>query len=138
MKIFSFVRQISRQSLKVGDSVKETRIITQRDLDRFSDVTSDHNPIHKPAEHHKPLVHGAFLNGIVAGLIGTRMPGPGTIVISQNFSFPTKCVTDVPIDILVELIDVRKIVKVRYECKQFDKVVFEGQAKLLMSKVGDE
>lgn len=79
------------------------------------------------------MVHGAFLNGIVAGLIGTRLPGPGTIVLSQNFSFPSKCSTDEPIEITIELTDVRKIIKIIYECRQSDNVVFQGDAKLMFN-----
>ena len=135
MKISQVVRQISRLSFKAGDSLKLTRIITQQDLDKFSDLTGDHNPIHKKSENQKSLVHGAFLNSIVAGVIGTKLPGPGTIVVSQSFTFPSKCFVDDPIDIIVELLDVRKIIKVKYECSQSERIVFEGEAKLVMNKI---
>lgn len=112
--------------------MRETRTITCYDLDAFSKITGDHNPIHKRSpDNQKPMVHGAFLNSIVAGLIGTRLPGPGTMVLSQNFSFPAKCFADEPVEILIELLDVRKIIKVSYECKQGGNVVFQGDARLM-------
>lgn len=130
MKLFHSLRQLP---FKGGDFLREARMITCRDLDAFSNITGDHNPIHKKSpDNQKPIVHGAFLNSIVAGLIGTRLPGPGTIVLSQNFSFPTKCFADEPIEIHIELLDVRKIIKVSYECKQSGSVVFQGEAKLMI------
>jgi acyl dehydratase len=135
MKLISRLLQHSRSSFKAGDIVKETRIVTRLELDKFSNLSGDHNPIHKSSsENSKPLVHGAFLNSIVAGIIGTKMPGPGTIVISQNFTFPSKCYAEDPIEITVELLDARKIMRVKYECAQKSNVVFQGEAKLMMIK----
>lgn len=129
MKLFKYLRS----SVKVGDIVKETRVITREDLIKFSHLTQDHNPIHSEKEN-QPLVHGAFLNAIVAGIIGTKLPGSSTLVISQNFTFPSKCFTDIPIEITVELVEARKILKVKYECVQECCKVFEGEARLIMNK----
>lgn len=133
MRLYKFLQQSLR--FKAGDFLKETRTITQQDLDKFSQLTSDHNPIHKSSpDNLNPIVHGAFLNAIVAGLIGTKLPGPGTIVISQTFSFPSKCFTDKPIEVFIELQDVRKILKVKYEVSQGNSLVFQGEAKLMVNK----
>lgn len=129
MKLLQFLRS----SYKVGDSVKITRIITQKDLNNFSSLTNDHNPIHKE-NHQKPLVHGAFLNAIVAGIIGSKLPGDGSVVVSQSFSFPNKCYVGEPIDVNVELIELRKIIKVKYECTQNNQAVMSGEARLVMNK----
>ncbi|KAL7033874.1 hypothetical protein ACKWTF_007761 [Chironomus riparius] len=119
-------------SFKCGDSIKEIRVINQHHIDAFSTLTCDSNKIHKGNQ--KSFVNGAFLNSIVAGIMGTKLPGDGTIVISQNFSFPSKCYVDIPIEFNVELVEVRKIIKARYQCVQNDIVVFEGDAKLIMNK----
>lgn len=119
-------------SFKLGDSVKEIRVINQHQLDSFSSLTCDSNKIHKDGPN--SFVNGAFLNCIIAGIMGSKLPGHGTIVISQNFSFPNKCFIDVPIEFNVELVEVRKIIKARYKCVQNDIVVFEGDAKLIMNK----
>lgn len=134
MKIISRLLQSTRQSFKPGDLVRETRIVTQKDLDLFSDLSGDHNPVHKADSGNRPLVHGAFLNSFISGIIGTKLPGPGTILISQNFSFPSKCFTEVPIDITVELVEARKILKLRYECSQNGNLVMQGEAKVTISK----
>lgn len=121
------------QPYKPGDFIKTTKIIRQFDVDKFSEVSGDHNPIHKTGSSTtKPLVHGAFLNSIMSGIIGTQLPGTGTMVLSQSFSFPTKCYVDDPIDFYVELLEVRKILKIKYQCIQNDNIVFDGEAKLMM------
>ena len=125
---------IQKNSLKSGDFIKETRIITQKELDGFSELTGDHNTIHKTSNKSKAIVHGAYLNGIVAGIIGTKFPGPGTFVIEQNFTFPNKCICEQPINVHIKLIEARKILLVIYECSQHDKIVFRGNAKLIIEK----
>lgn len=130
MKIF----RVLKSSIKVGDFVKERRRITQKDLDAFSSLTGDFNPLHCQQHPQKSLVHGAFLNSIVAGLIGTQLPGARSLVTSQNFSFPSKCYVDDEIEITVEIADVRKIIKIKYKCVQNNSVVFEGEARLVMNK----
>lgn len=116
-------------------SVSEIKVITQSDVDKFSDMTGDHNPIHK-SDHPsgKPLVHGALLNGLVSGVVGTRLPGPGTIIVSQEFSFPHKCVVDRNIQINVRLIENRKIVRIAFDCIQDGKIVMVGTARLVAEK----
>lgn len=130
MNVIKFVR---KYSLKIGSSLTETRTVTQEDLDSFSKLTGDFNPIHQQQKRNS-FVHGAFLNGVVAGLIGSKLPGPGSIVIAQEFKFPSKCLTEKPILIKIEVLDVRKLIKVKYECTQAEKVVFEGEAKLILNK----
>lgn len=137
MRIFAKLLQLSRSpTLKVGDFVKETRILTQQDLDEFSNLSGDHNPIHKGSlSSGKSLVHGAFLNSILSGMIGTKLPGPGTIVISQTFKFPSKCYINLPIEFSVELLEVRKVIRVKYESSQDGIIVFQGEAKLINKEI---
>lgn len=124
-----------RQCSKLPHSVNETRIISQADVDSFARLTGDFNPIHlatQPIE--KRVVHGALLNGLVSGVIGGRLPGPGSIVVSQSFRFPNRCVVDKPIEVRVELLSARKLLDVAYECQQDGRTVFKGTARLVMQK----
>lgn len=135
MRLFTrLLCSIHKNSLKSGDFIKETRIITQKELDVFSELTGDNNPIHKTTNNSIAIVHGAYLNGILAGIIGTKFPGPGTVVVEQSFSFPNKCLCEKPINFHIELTEARKILKVTYECSQNDKIVFRGNAKLIIKK----
>lgn len=126
----------SSTAFKAGDKIRIQKTLTQKDLDTFSNLTSDHNYLHQNSGNKRPIVHGALLNGLVAGLIGTHLPGPGTVLVSQTMKFPNKCFVGEKLTISVELVDVRKILKVKFFCivEEEKKVVFEGEAKLMLAK----
>lgn len=127
---FNLIRLISNQN-----SIIELRIITQDDVDKFTKLTGDTNPIHSINQPEiKRLVPGALLNALLAGIIGTKLPGPGSVVVSQEFSFPNKCIVNEQIQFYVKLVEQRKIMKVIYECKQSEKIIFNGSARLVKLK----
>lgn len=122
-------------------SVTVEHTITGDQLDQFARLTGDDNPIHNRAASTSStdqprLVHGAFLNGLVAGVIGSRLPGAGTVVLRQEFRFRERCWTGRPVECRVWLEDaVRTKTRARYECRQEGRVVFEGTAVLKRTKV---
>jgi len=132
-----FLKRTFCESLpyKTGDKIVETFTITQNHVDLFSTLVYDNNVIHKDCPSVvEPYVNGALLNGFVSGLIGTKLPGSGTIVLSQTFSFPNKCVVNKQIETTIELADVRRIIRVVYECRQLNRIVFKGEARLIVKK----
>ncbi|XP_017856281.1 PREDICTED: uncharacterized protein LOC108609095 [Drosophila arizonae] len=118
--------------------LKQVQVIkrfTQKDLEIFSQFTGDSNYIHSndtPITERR--VHGALLNAVVAGIIGTQLPGPGTVVLEQSFKFLKPCRIETDTLVTVRLIKARKIATVEYECRQHNDVVFAGNAKLLAPK----
>ncbi|KAH8251585.1 hypothetical protein KR038_002476 [Drosophila bunnanda] len=112
--------------------VQVVKRFSQSDLEQFAQFTGDHNYIHSrdtPIEERR--VHGALLNAVVAGIIGTKLPGPGTVVLEQNFRFLKPCRIETDTVVTVRLLEARKIATVEYDCRQNDEVVFAGRAKLL-------
>lgn len=117
-------------NLREGDQVSVCKKITNNDILKFAELTGDYNPIH--TESAKNIAHGALLNSLVSGIIGTKLPGPGTIVIQQNLTFPKSCYAGDSVEIIVKIISVRKIIKCTFMCiANGDKVVLEGEAKLM-------
>lgn len=130
------VIQTLRCGIKNKPQVIEKRIITQAEVDAFAKLTGDTNYIHSnecPPE--RRCVHGAFLNAIVAGIIGTKMPGAGSIVLKQELVFPQKCVCDEEITITVRILENRHIKKIAYECRQKGLPVFTGTANIIVKNV---
>lgn len=122
----------ARETFRVGDEVSVVKRLSQKEVDDFARLTGDTNPIHtSEVPPGKRFIHGAFLNGLVSGVIGTRLPGPGTILLSQKLSFIHKCCVDQEIEIVVKLVENRKIMKVIFECRQDDVVVLKGDARLM-------
>lgn len=137
-------REHTKPLLKPGDTASDCRKITRTDLRVFGALCGDENPVHYsgvPAGDGKTqrvLVHGAFLNSLVSGVIGTKLPGPGAIVVGQNLRFPRPCLVDEEVTTVVEVKEVRKIVEVTFRCvvdiaSDDPKVVMEGNAKLILA-----
>jgi 3-oxoacyl-[acyl-carrier protein] reductase len=80
-------------ALKVGDCQQLTRTITEDDIRRFVDLTGDDNPLHvdRNFANETPfkdiVVHGMLGASFISTVIGTRLPGPGALWISQNLDF---------------------------------------------------
>ncbi|CAH1997146.1 unnamed protein product [Acanthoscelides obtectus] len=127
------ISQRAFSRLKVGQVVSISRKITQNDIDTFTKLSGDTNPIHSSGGKETALVHGAFLNALVSAVIGTKLPGPGTIVVQQTLNFPNKCYADESVTVKVKLADLRKIITVDFSCEveEQNKVVLHGQAKLI-------
>ncbi|XP_017111284.1 uncharacterized protein LOC108135171 [Drosophila elegans] len=119
-------------SSRAPRQVQVVKRFSQSDLEQFARFTGDHNYIHSldtPVEERR--VHGALLNAVVAGIMGTQLPGPGTVVLEQSFKFLKPCRIETDTLVTVSLVQARKISTVEYDMRQNDEVVFAGSAKLL-------
>jgi 3-hydroxybutyryl-CoA dehydratase len=81
------------EDLKLGMRGTVSRTITDTDLRNFSGVTGDTNPMHLNEEFAKQtafggcIVHGMLTASLISAVIGTKMPGPGCIYMSQTLKF---------------------------------------------------
>ncbi|KAK4322612.1 hypothetical protein Pmani_006643 [Petrolisthes manimaculis] len=130
---------ITNVSYKEGDVATVQRTITQKEVEEFARLTGDWNPIHTDTASAKSrfeqcIVHGALLNGVVSGVIGTRLPGPGTVVARQELYFPNPCYTGEELLVTVKLASLRKLSTIQFSCTTTDKgkVVLRGSAKLIL------
>ena len=81
------------EDLREGMSGEYRRFVTQRDIDLFAELTGDRNPVHIDEEYAQNTVfkgriaHGILTASFISTVLGTRMPGPGCIYISQSLKF---------------------------------------------------
>jgi acyl dehydratase len=79
--------------IAVGDSVRISRQLTQRDIELFAVVSGDINPAHldevyaKDDRFHGIIAHGLLGGALISAVLGTRLPGPGTIYLAQELKF---------------------------------------------------
>jgi 3-hydroxybutyryl-CoA dehydratase len=131
------------EELVVGQSASRTRTITAADIVAFADVCHDHNPVHLDAAYaattifKERVAHGMLSAGIMSGLFGEQLPGPGAIYVAQSLKFraPVKIG-----DTLVARVEVLNkmpggnLVVFKTECRVGDKVVVEGEATMLVAR----
>ncbi|MDX1974599.1 MAG: MaoC family dehydratase [Rickettsiales bacterium] len=81
------------EDLKPGLAATVSRTITETDLRNFSGVSGDTNPMHLNEEFAKNtpfgrcIVHGMLTSSLISAAIGTKLPGPGCIYMSQTLKF---------------------------------------------------
>lgn len=79
--------------ITIGDSASLSRTVTQQDIDLFAVVSGDVNPAHmdpayaKTDMFHKIIAHGMLGAGLISSVLGTKLPGPGTIYLAQDLRF---------------------------------------------------
>jgi len=79
--------------LVIGDTARLTRTLTHKDIELFAAMSGDVNPAHvdeafaKSDLFHKIVGHGMWGGSLISTLLGTELPGPGTIYLSQSLSF---------------------------------------------------
>lgn len=79
--------------IAIGDSASILRTLTEEDIELFALVSGDVNPAHlDPAyaetdQFHKIIVHGMWGGALISAVFGTKLPGPGTIYLSQDLHF---------------------------------------------------
>jgi acyl dehydratase len=97
----------------VGQVESIRRVFNQSDFDRFAALSGDDNPIHVDPEFAarskfgRTVAHGMFLYSTVCSLLGTRLPGPGTVQIEQELMFPSPTFAEEEVEIRVEVTQAR-------------------------------
>jgi acyl dehydratase len=79
--------------IKIGESASIKRTLTYKDIQLFAIMSGDINPAHLDEEYatsaifHKIIAHGMWGGSLISTVLGTQLPGPGTIYLSQSFKF---------------------------------------------------
>lgn len=79
--------------LRIGDSASLTRTLTHKDIELFAIMSGDVNPAHVDEEYaksdmfHKVVAHGMWSAAPVSTVLGTMLPGPGTVYLGQSLRF---------------------------------------------------
>src|SRR3954463_14195977 len=125
------------EDLSVGMTETLSKTIASSDVVGFAQLTGDRNPIHL-SEHFAAkttfggrIAHGLYTASLISAVLGTRLPGPGAIYISQtlNFRAPVKIGDTVNVQVeVVELIPDRHRARLACTCRVGEEVVLDGEA----------
>ena len=131
-----------------GQHAAMTRRVSAADVERFAEITGDRNPLHLDAafaastRFKRPIAHGLLTASYVSAVLGSELPGPGTIYLSQSLTFKAPVYIGDEITAKVTVVKYRpdkQILTLRTECVNQDGVtVMEGQAVCLVSDITGE
>lgn len=131
------LRTLFFEDLTVGMTERLTKTVDASDVVGFAAVTGDRNPIHL-SEHFAAktpfgtrIAHGLYTASLISAVLGTRLPGPGAVYISQtlNFRAPVRIGDTVEVTVAVaELIPDKHRARLSCICRVGDEVVLDGEA----------
>ena len=146
MKLFYEILGYSINEIEVGDSATFSKTITETDIYMFAATTCDFNPAHVNEVYaggtffKKRIAHGMLTTSLISNILGTILPGPGTIFVSQNVKFLAPVYIGDTITAEVEFIELTKEknrAKFAAKCSnQNGVVVLEGEGVVMPPKKG--
>lgn len=128
------------EDLEVGMKRDLTKLITNEDIEKFAEVSTDRNPVHLDEEYAKEtmfqgrIAHGMLTAGLISAVIGEQLPGHGTIYLGQTLKFmaPVRPGDIVHVEVEVAEIDMKKRkVKLWTQATIGEQVVLRGEANVL-------
>lgn len=127
------------EDLSVGMSASFTKIITDADLVMFAGISGDTNPVHfdddfaRSTMFKQRIAHGMLAASLISTVLGTKLPGPGCIYMSQSLKFlaPVHVGDNVEARVTVDTInDEKRRILVKTGCYVRTKPVIDGEAMI--------
>jgi 3-hydroxybutyryl-CoA dehydratase len=127
--------------IKPGMSASMTRTVSERDVQLFGEATGDMNPVHFDEEFARRTIfrgrvaHGALSIGYISGLLGTVLPGEGTIFVSASIVFKSPVRIG---DTVVTTATVREVIGrealMDCGCSVGERLVLQSEARVLVPR----
>lgn len=133
------------EDLAVGMAESFSKTVTDSDIVMFAQISGDTNPVHLDEEYaakspfKSRVAHGMLTGALLSTVFGTKLPGPGTIYLSQTLKFraPVRIGDTVTANVIVADIDSRKRhVQFNCNCSVDGITVTEGEAVVLVPSKG--
>jgi acyl dehydratase len=80
-------------ALRVGTTARRSRTVSQRDIELFTELTGDRNPLHYDSEAAARsrfgglIVQGGVTSGLLNAVVAEDLPGPGSVFLHVDWSF---------------------------------------------------
>ena len=99
--------------LEVGTVARRTRVVREADIELFTEMTGDRNPLHYDAESAARsrfggiIVQGGVTSGLLNAVVAEDLPGPGSVFLHVDWSFKVPVRPGDEITAEVEALEVR-------------------------------
>ena len=136
---------IAFEHLALGQTASLGKTITEADILMYSAVSMDTNPVHLNAEaaaaspFKERIAHGMLSAGLISAVLGTRLPGAGTVYLGQTLQFrrPVKIGDTVTATVEVIGLDpVKRRATLKTTCVVGGRAVIEGEAVVIPPALG--
>lgn len=126
--------------IEMGMTRSVTKEVTDKDIEMFAEVSTDHNPVHLDDDFAKGtmfkgrIAHGMLSAGLISAVIGEQLPGHGTIYMGQTLKFLAPVRPGAVVTAEVEVIGVvpeKRRVTLATRCLVDGKEVLTGEATVL-------
>jgi 3-hydroxybutyryl-CoA dehydratase len=133
------------EELSVGMTAVYEHVVTEEDVIKFAEISGDYNPVHLDEAYARTtrfkgrIVHGMLSASFLSTTIASRLPGPGTIYLTQNLSFraPVRIGDRVEARVTVtEIIREKARAVLKTVCRVGDTVVIDGDALVMVPSRG--
>jgi 3-hydroxybutyryl-CoA dehydratase len=133
------------EDLSIGQSEEQAYTVTDETIVKFAEVSGDDNPVHLDEDYAAKtqfggrIAHGMLSASFISAVIGTRLPGHGSIYLSQSLRFrrPVKIGDEVIAKATVSELDAeRGRVTLATVCTVAGKAVIEGEAVVMAPRKG--
>ncbi len=89
----NYIENKTFDEIKIGDTAEISRTLSEKDIELFAIMSGDINPAQvdeefaKSDHFHKIIAHGMWGGSLISAVLGTELPGPGTIYLKQSLNF---------------------------------------------------
>ena len=128
------------EDIEMGMTRYIRKVVTDRDIQMFAEVSTDHNPVHLDDEYAQETIfqgriaHGMLTAGLISAVIGEQLPGHGTVYLKQNLTFMAPVRPGDRVEATVKVLEIdyaKRRVTLDCKCHVGDTVVLKGDALVL-------
>lgn len=125
------------EDIEIGMSRSLRKIVTDRDIELFAEVSTDRNPVHLDDDYAQDTIfegriaHGMLTAGLISAVIGEQLPGHGTVYLGQTLKFLAPVRPGDMVDAIVTVTDMdisKRRVTMETHCEIDGKKVLKGEA----------
>ena len=131
------------EDLTIGQSAETIKIVGAADVEAFATVSGDTNPVHLDEAYAMTtpfrgrIAHGMLSGAYISAVLGTKLPGPGAIYLTQSLRFrrPVKIGDPVVTRVTVLALDERRAhATLTTICQVDGKTVVDGEAVVMVPR----
>lgn len=131
-------KELMYEDIQIGDTASFSKTISEFDIYQFAGITGDFNPLHINQEFAETTIfkgriaHGILTGSFISTVLGTKIPGPNSIYLSQSFRFTAPVRIGDTVKAVVEVVekrDEKKLITLKTQVfNQDGEIVVDGEA----------